>query len=1814
MSDIDVEALIGLAKSGAAPAGEPQGPPQPVPYFGYDAHPDDLVAEAQAEQRRRTRPLNLAAMGYPDLTAADLAELQEYGASSRGVEIGKRHIPAVGGFAEVDQVLEDAETEIRWRSGTADREQQKRHLRMRLEGERPQSFAAGFGQMAVDSLAVGADIALGAATGGVGAGGAMARLGARVGFKAGARRLTAKAAQIGGTATSATALREVGGRVVGEGGHSTAASMQRALPELLADDEAMEALAEANDRVVDEKIIGDLLDRHPLWKGLSEEMLSISVETGGGLLLGKLPPMEIFRALPITLLRRAGIKNPEDAFRFLRNTAGINDGLTELAEEVLEGAAVEGAFGEGPLGERLLSGVPSTLTETAQIMLLGTLVPSVAAVVGNAFKARDEARARTLAEQQESPSGRKGPGGESETSSGGDSSTPVSATAATADVAPGISPEQREANFRRFFGKSATVDESGLPLTLYHGTIHEFREFQQDLRDGGQVLDGHYGRGFYLTGQQSEANFYANLRGDGDSARQIMPLYASVQNPVVIDIADPAATKADLLSLDGWTEEERAIIQRDPDIAQVISGVRQREVYEANGKDGVIVHEFIDGKPQRFREVVVFRPEQIKSALGNSGRFDPNSADIADRDAEPAVTAREGPGVFTPAEPEAVEAFAQAAEITNAAQIEPQTPEQVEAVELARSYGREVVLVSGEGNARRSGMIDAQGRMFVDANAASPRAVALHEIAHDLADTLGEGEFRAELGRLEEVAPGLVDRYARAWARRREADPTDTEGPATPELAQEEGFASLVEENAALVAYASTRQGAKDMRAVAEHSPTVFRRMVDSVRRFAGRASAETAALDRIQAATRQRPDQAAAQLATYLADLFERGLRRREAGGQAGAAEKGTAASSAIRDPDATPKPALQEPQDSTEQPPRSERNNPLATPGTRALGDMVDANRSAEGRPDQRSRAEDRAFAEEQLRADYDGTRSEIEAKLETGERLQTWELHALNEINEQLAAASLRGEPGALADFTKLFDAYREERAESGRNLGAMVGVGRPAHLAIMEMIATPSRENRRKLADIKRELDGAMRLLSPFKSSSARYLKTHHQQQQERRGNRFAPNRRMRDNFGVLDEFGKPLTEARIEALERQREKVEADEERRMAKAREAVRALGYDLDGMDIADVAARDMWMVRNAISVAKANWLDKVLEYRYMSMLSGIATQARNTAGNVTMMAVDGPILKVAEATANLAVRDPDSASFGELPHWFGGFLSALRPAFRNMLDAWRTQGPAFELELQDAGADMGVYEFNPGTKLDYVPGPKTGGRLARALRTVSLNTLLASDEFFKTIAATAEVHSLAYREAKKEGLEGTALRDRMQELVDDKSSPVWTQALYKAREVTFQDEGGKASQKVADVLNNIVGSADYIGETYARTPIGTLLIPFRKTPVRIAARALRLTPLQSLMIPSKAIFSKEYQGNRGALVRDLADAMMAWGLTLSILQLLELEDDEGRPFITGARSSNRAEASLDYATAPPMSVRVAGRYLDYSRAEPFATGLGMLVAMGEAFRRDGTGASLQAMLQASVAQTKDKTFLRTIGEVMELADSSRTTEDRALGFLRNTFVTPLVPNIVRQTVRETDDVLRERRKLSDGKAAFWLDGIYASPGDSLAELTGAERRGVRHDAWGRPIQKSYARKGFSDAIYRMLSPLQPKLDLDETSKLDLALLAWERKVTSGDVEGEGARIYYPSRPRRTFKVDGEEYEMSQREYERYTRDGGAEAARRILADRSINLEDPAERDIDAIRKHVNKARGEIRDAIRGEVRERMRATTAGASGRGTR
>ena len=191
-----------------------------------------------------------------------------------------------------------------------------------------------------------------------------------------------------------------------------------------------------------------------------------------------------------------------------------------------------------------------------------------------------------------------------------------------ADLSPMITPEQRAQNFAAWFGDSKVVDESGQPLVVYHGTDGNFDSFSAGAKSYTQN-EGYYGKGFYFTAMPSKASGYAtDVIGGVETPRpygNVLPVYVSLRNPLEVT----GRSFRDIAKWPEWTPQERRdIVAGGGVLTGEVSGKRIREIAEKRGYDGVIAG--------YGSEVVAFRPEQIKSAIGNSGRFDPNSASLTD--------------------------------------------------------------------------------------------------------------------------------------------------------------------------------------------------------------------------------------------------------------------------------------------------------------------------------------------------------------------------------------------------------------------------------------------------------------------------------------------------------------------------------------------------------------------------------------------------------------------------------------------------------------------------------------------------------------------------------------------------------------------------------------------------------------------------------------------------------------------------------------------------------------------------------------------------------------------------------------------------------------------------------------------------------------------------------------------------------------------------------------------------------------------------------------------------------------------------------
>lgn len=178
--------------------------------------------------------------------------------------------------------------------------------------------------------------------------------------------------------------------------------------------------------------------------------------------------------------------------------------------------------------------------------------------------------------------------------------------------------------FKAWFGDSKVVDANGKPLVVYHGAAQGFTAF--DPKRVGVRDPGFFGSGFYFTPDEDTAQGYADSAaedaGTDISGSVVMPAFVSLKNPFVWDMADTGAdaTRRAL----AFAGVERQNVRGD---SAGLGNPKEREAFNRRvrdaGHDGVIVRDE-DG----IREVVAFSPEQIKSAVGNSGAFDPNDPNI----------------------------------------------------------------------------------------------------------------------------------------------------------------------------------------------------------------------------------------------------------------------------------------------------------------------------------------------------------------------------------------------------------------------------------------------------------------------------------------------------------------------------------------------------------------------------------------------------------------------------------------------------------------------------------------------------------------------------------------------------------------------------------------------------------------------------------------------------------------------------------------------------------------------------------------------------------------------------------------------------------------------------------------------------------------------------------------------------------------------------------------------------------------------------------------------------------------------------------
>ena len=215
------------------------------------------------------------------------------------------------------------------------------------------------------------------------------------------------------------------------------------------------------------------------------------------------------------------------------------------------------------------------------------------------------------------------------------------------------SPQTETKAFKDWFGDSKVVDADGKPLVVYHWTDNDFSVFDMNLSGEG----AHFGtkkastdraRGMAGIGyeiEEEEGQYFVvadsgpkadewqgpfatkmeaiSFRAQQPKKIEPMALYLSIKNPIrlpdlgtwgVWDIvrALPNGTLSDA--------EKSAIMAAENRYAKL------RKTLLDKGLDGVVYRNEVEDKGND--SYIAFSPNQIKSATGNNGNFDPANPDI----------------------------------------------------------------------------------------------------------------------------------------------------------------------------------------------------------------------------------------------------------------------------------------------------------------------------------------------------------------------------------------------------------------------------------------------------------------------------------------------------------------------------------------------------------------------------------------------------------------------------------------------------------------------------------------------------------------------------------------------------------------------------------------------------------------------------------------------------------------------------------------------------------------------------------------------------------------------------------------------------------------------------------------------------------------------------------------------------------------------------------------------------------------------------------------------------------------------------------
>ncbi len=486
-----------------------------------------------------------------------------------------------------------------------------------------------------------------------------------------------------------------------------------------------------------------------------------------------------------------------------------------------------------------------------------------------------------------------------------------------------------------------------------------------------------------------------------------------------------------------------------------------------------------------------------------------------------------------------------------------------------------------------------------------------------------------------------------------------------------------------------------------------------------------------------------------------------------------------------------------------------------------------------------------------------------------------------------------------------------------------------------------------------------------------------------------------------------------------------------------------MDAANRGDVALNEM--IRGG---AMARTRDAVRMAYTNGLLSGIGTPIINLAGNGAMLLQNVAARAVSPRLARAFGGQP-STQIGEAAALLNGYQQAVRDAFRlNPAEAaervladggayWRQEGlmrglaPGLD-DATPAGITLRAEREEAGMRFGGSARPLSAGAwrvdedsvLGRVLDIAQMvidspsNLNALTDDFFKTLAARGELHAQAFRRVTAEGLEGEAARARMADLLQNPTTDMLSAAEREMHDLTFTRQTPGMATAFMDLRR-------YMDNNPTPLPLGTMVLPFIRTPANLISMGMRYSPL--------APFMRRFADDlaEGGARAETAKAQMAVGTALWSVWFGMAMDGQ----ITGSGPANRGQREALQRTDEfggamwqPYSVRLGDRWYSYERADPLGQGMGLVADMAELLNNsdwdDASVDGVSEMTAHGVAALGhaffDKTMLSSATEFTSAMLSGGTPEAERLLQQRAASAVPF-SGASRMLRRGDDPYLRE-------------------------------------------------------------------------------------------------------------------------------------------------------------------------------------------------